>query len=66
MAAPYAIHGDFPGDTRRIGPSRMTGGFEGEKRANAWRAALADDAGTGACKPRAMLKDEAACFVAGG
>ncbi|MBB1496842.1 hypothetical protein [Paracoccus sp. MC1862] len=57
MAAPHAIHGDFPADADRIDPSKMTGsGF-------AW---LPDDAETGSCKPRAMLRDEAACLVAGG
>ncbi|MBB1491747.1 hypothetical protein H5395_09410 [Paracoccus sp. MC1854] len=71
MAAPHAIHGDFPADADCIDPSKMTGsGFawlpEGDERAGSLRAALPDDAETGSCKPRAMLKDEAACLVAGG
>ncbi|PAU97301.1 YdcH family protein [Paracoccus salipaludis] len=78
MAAPHAIHEEFPGDADRIHQLKMTDGhfarlLEEYDRINdqvagaeSRQAPMSDEAETDLRKRRARLKDEIARALAGG
>lgn len=78
MAAPHAIHEEFPGDADRIHQLKMTDGRfarllqeyddinDKVAGAESRQAPMSDDAETDLRKRRAMLKDEIARAIAGG